>query len=321
MPLSEPETRAVADFITGHPNICGVQSLHLFSGLILRPYCAKNDETFPTQDKEVYEQLGKRGTELTGYPCVSIYHGFRYDPKKLIRGAFLDWIYEELGVFSFSTELWDAFKTAGIEDRDIIKFLMYERDPEDELKLLKWSDEEADGVGFKRWKTFDHPQLGEVEIGGWDVHNCWASPPPKFRKEIAEQNGAFAIAHARVSPSVRIDGLIAERLAEGIYRVSCTVRNYGFLSTAVTVKAVERKLVRPLSAEISVPRGCSLVSGKQNQEIGQLEGRSNKLRSWLMGAETTDNEHYAAWVVEGRSDSVTLPLPSSASARVSKRRL
>ena len=299
MPLSEPETRAVADFITRHPNVCGVQSLHLFSGVILRPYCGKSDETFPTQDKEVYELLGKRGAELTGYPCVSIYHGFRYDPRKFIRGGFLDWVYEDLGLFAFSTELWDAFKAAGIEDRDFIKFIMYERDPEDELKLLKWSDEEVDGIGFKRWERFEHPQLGEVEIGGWDMRNCWASPPPKFRKEIAERNGAFALAHAKASPLVRIDDLAAGRLSKGLYRISCTVRNYGFLSTAVTVKAVERKLVRPLTAEISVQRGCSLESGKRKQEIGHLEGRSNKLRSWLTGAETTDNEKYVEWVVEG----------------------
>ncbi|MBD3177109.1 MAG: carboxypeptidase, partial [Armatimonadia bacterium] len=233
MPLSEPETRACADFIIGHPNICGIQSLHLTSGVILRPYCGKNDETFPTQDLETYELLGKIGTELTGYPCVSIYHGFRYDPKRMIRGGFLDWAYEDLGLFTFSTELWDAFKTAGIEDRDIIKFLMYERDPEDELKLLKWSDEELDGAGFMEWTEFEHPQLGAVEIGGWDYRAVWGSPPPQFRKEIAEQNGEFAIAHAQASPLVQIDDLRSEKLAPGVHRVSCMVRNYGFLSTAV----------------------------------------------------------------------------------------
>ena len=69
-------------------------------------------------------------------------YGFRYDPKQFIRGGFLDWIYHDLGIFSFSTELWDAIKTAGIEERDIIKFMMYERTAEDEKTMLDWSDKE-----------------------------------------------------------------------------------------------------------------------------------------------------------------------------------
>ena len=299
MPLSEPETRAVADFIVGHPNICGVQSLHLMSGAILRPYCAKDDDTLPTPDLEVYQALGKRGTELTDYPCVSIYHDFRYEPKRFIRGGFLDWIYEDLGVFAFSTELWDAFKTAGIEERDFIKFLGYERKPEEEMKLLEWSDAELDGAGFIRWKEYDHPQLGAVEIGGWDFWAVWSSPPPQFRADIAERNARFAIAHAKASPLVRIDDLASDKLAADVYRVSCTVRNYGFLSTAISTKAMERKLVRPMRAEISVPRGCELTSGTSRVEIGQLQGRSNKLRQSFGGAEGTDNERYIEWVVRG----------------------
>jgi murein tripeptide amidase MpaA len=299
MPLSEPETRATADFIVTHPNICGVQSLHLTSGVILRPYCARDDETFPTQDLEVYRAIGARGSELTGYPCISVYHDFRYDPKTFIRGGFLDWIYEDLGIFSFSTELWDAFKTAGVEERDTIRFLMYERTPEDELKLLAWSDRELDGAGFMRWQPFDHPQLGPVEIGGWDFWAVWGSPPPQFREEIARRNAEFAIAHARVSPLVRIDDLAAEGLAEGLHRVSCTVRNHGFLSTAISIKAIERRLVRPMQAEISVPRGCKLASGEQTVDLGHLEGRSNKLRAAFAAAEATDNERHVEWVVEG----------------------
>lgn len=300
MPLSEPETRACADFIIGHPNICGIQSLHLTSGVILRPYCAKSDESFPTQDLETYEQLGKIGTELTEYPCVSIYHGFRYDTKKMIRGGFLDWAYEDLGLFTFSTELWDAFKTAGIESRDMIRFLMYERDPEDELKLLRWSDEELGGAGFMPWTPFEHPQLGAVEIGGWNYRAVWGSPPPQFRQEIAERNGAFAIAHAKTSPLVRIDGLAAEAVAPGVYRVSCVVRNYGFLSTAVSVKAVERKLVRPLRVELRAPRGAELIGGEALQDIGHLEGRSNKMRVSFYGAESPDHEKHLEWVVKGK---------------------
>lgn len=37
LPLSEPETRAVAEFITAHPNVAGVLSFHTNAGAIMRP--------------------------------------------------------------------------------------------------------------------------------------------------------------------------------------------------------------------------------------------------------------------------------------------
>ena len=37
------------------------------------------------------------------------------------------------------------------------------------------------------------------------------------------------------------------------------------------------KAVRPVRLELELPAGATLVGGKQKQEIGQLEGRSNKL--------------------------------------------
>jgi murein tripeptide amidase MpaA len=85
MPLSEPETRAVHDFIVNHPIIGGAQSFHTFSGVILRPYCSLNDDTFPTPDLEIFKLIGQRGTEITGYKNISIYHDFRYRQNNLSR--------------------------------------------------------------------------------------------------------------------------------------------------------------------------------------------------------------------------------------------
>ena len=39
---------------------------------------------------------------------------------------------------------------------------------EDNLKLLAWSDKHCNRQAYVDWKPFKHPQLGAVEIGGWD---------------------------------------------------------------------------------------------------------------------------------------------------------
>ena len=56
---------------------------------------------------------------------------------------------------------------------------------EDDLKLLKWSDEQCGGKAHVDWKPFMHPQLGPVEIGGWDKMNYWRNPPPQLREREA----------------------------------------------------------------------------------------------------------------------------------------
>ncbi|HEY9723270.1 MAG TPA: M14 family metallopeptidase, partial [Oscillatoriaceae cyanobacterium] len=75
-PLSEPETRAIADFLLAHSNITGTQHYHTFAGMILRPSSRRSDSTLPPADLKRFQALGRLGTEETGYPCISIYHEF-----------------------------------------------------------------------------------------------------------------------------------------------------------------------------------------------------------------------------------------------------
>ena len=91
-PTSEPEVRSVVDFITRHRNICAGVSFHTHSGVILRPFSSESDDNMPAEDLWLYKLFGKKSTELTGYPNISIFHDFKYHPKQVITGGF-DWIY------------------------------------------------------------------------------------------------------------------------------------------------------------------------------------------------------------------------------------
>src|SRR5260370_29118514 len=164
-PFSEPETRAEAEFWRTHPNINGFITYHTTSGVLLRAYSTQSDESLPTEDLEVFKLLGERGTQLTGYPSVSTFHGFRYDPKDITHGAMDDYAYDHFGWFGFTTELWDMPTTAGIGPRDFIGWFRWHPE-EDDLKLMRWNDEVMNGEAFQDWTPFDHPQLGHVEIGG-----------------------------------------------------------------------------------------------------------------------------------------------------------
>ena len=300
-PFSEPETRAEAEFWASHRNINGFLTYHTFSGVILRPYSGHADDHFDTHDLEVYKLIGERGTELTGYPCVSVFNGFAYDPKRAITGAMDDYAYEFYGWFGFTTELWDPPKAAGIEGRDFIKWFKHHSE-EDDLKLMKWNDEKLGGKAFYAWQEFDHPQLGKVEIGGWDTKNYWTNAPAEYLPELCEQNCRFTLAHALMSPRLALKVAEVEKQATGVYKITVVVDNRGFLPTYTSKRAQQRKVVRPIEAKINLPDGASLVSGKLEQELGQLEGRTNKLfGGWFASGDVTDNRRKLEWVVSAPS--------------------
>ncbi|MFN8378082.1 MAG: hypothetical protein U0452_05365 [Anaerolineae bacterium] len=117
-------------------------------------------------------------TAITGYPTISVYEEFTPDPSQARTGSLMQWSYDEMGIVTFSTELWNPELAAGIEHPAF--YQVRGRSREDELKLLAYNDEHLGGKGFVNWTPFDHPQPGPVEIGGWThmytFRNCRSAP-------------------------------------------------------------------------------------------------------------------------------------------------
>ena len=83
------------------------------------------------------------------------------------------------------------------------------------------------------------------------------------------------------------------------------VDNTGWLPTYVTKKALERKAVRALVAEIKLPEGATLATGNERMELGQLEGRAYKPSSpYGWAADPTQERARIEWVVRAPSGSV-----------------
>ncbi len=306
-PASEPEVRAAVAAILERPNICASIHVHTMSGVHLRPYCTKSDDALPDHDRLTYETVGAAATKLTGYPAVSVFHGFRHDRKTVTTGTAVDWAYDHLGVLSWATELWNPQKAAGITDARFPDWSI-SHPVEDDLALLAWSDRELGGRGFVDWYSFDHPQLGPVEIGGWDVATFWINPPPhRLEAEVAPHT-EFALHLALISPRLALRDLMATPLADGLWRIRLVVENTGWLPTNVMQRAAERRLVGPVEATISLPDGAGAeVLGPTRIDVGQLGGRF--LKSSMLGimgptSDSTADRAKAEWTVRAAAGKV-----------------
>jgi len=298
-PASEPEARNLVDFIAKHPNITGTISFHTMSGVLLRPYDDRPDDDFPTDDLWTYQKIGEKGTEITSYPNVSVFHEFKYHPKQAIAGGFDTWTYDHVGVFSWTVEFWSPMKQAGIEKFKFIEW--YREHPiEDDFKLLKWNDEILKGKGFVNWYTYKHPQLGKVELGGWDSMNMWTNPPLEFLEKEISPFPDWIVWHALISPQLALWETKVTALGADSFRIRLVVQNEGWLPTYVTKKALEKKMTRGVIAEIALPKGATLESGKQREELGELEGRAYKTVIPEESDEGTSDRVKVEWVVRAK---------------------
>ena len=295
-PVSEPEAHNIVDFIVRHPNLTGVVTFHTYSGVLLRPYDDRSDDEFPPEDLWTYKKIGDQGTRMTGYPNLSCYHDFRYHPKQVTTGAFDTWMYDHIGVFSWTVELWSPMHQAGLKDYKYIDWFR-EHPLEDDLKLLQWNDEKLGGKGYVNWYAFDHPQLGKVELGGWDSLKAWGNPPVEFLEKEIQAFPDWIIWHTLISPRLSLREASVKAIDQDVYRLRLVVENTGWLPSYVTRKAVEKKVSRGVICEIELPEGATLQSGKLREELAQLEGRAYKA-AYNEGWEgSSDDRLKVDWVI------------------------
>ena len=298
-PTSEPEVRAMVDFIVRHPNIGAAVSFHTHSGVILRPMGTQSDDDMTPEDLWMYKRLSEIGSKLTGYPAISTFHDFKYHPKEVITGT-QDWVYEHLGALFWTVEIWAPNKEAGIDDYQWIEW--YRDHPvADDLKLLKWSDEHCGGRAHVDWYAFRHPQLGMVELGGWDRMNYWRNPPPHLREREAARFPGWLSQLALALPRLEVLRTEVRALGADTWRVRFAVANGGYLPSNVSKRAIERKVARGTVFNIHLPPGVSLVSGKERVEAGHLDGHAPKtsLQAFLPNREVTADRAVVEWVLHG----------------------
>jgi murein tripeptide amidase MpaA len=301
-PTSEPEVRAMVDFIVQHPNIGAAVAFHTHSGVILRPSTSQRDDDMTPEDLWSIKRFSAMAEKLTGYPVVSTFHDFKYHPKETISGT-QDWLYEHLGALFWVVELWSPNREAGITGYPWIEW--YRDHPvTDDLKLLAWSDTACAGQAYVDWRPFEHAQLGAVELGGWDKQNFWRNPPPHLRQKEVERFPAWLQQLALSLPKLEL--LLAEAKALGgesvggdTWRVRFAVANSGWLPAYVTKRALERKVVRGVVLELGLPtqEGVALVSGSPRIVGPQLEGHapSNSQLAFLPSPALTGDRAVAEW--------------------------
>ncbi len=310
-PVSEPETRALAEFFTNHTNIYMAQFYHTSGGFTIRPCGTQSPASMHKNDVAVYDMvMGKKYLEIIGeeipkaylYPdSIKFYkeelkktsknkyaidrgyeftHGWTtsFDEildKNVKFGFQADWAFMQWGVFSTTTELWNRNKDIpGIpEFKGKDAYLKAAR------AALKYQDEKFDGKLFIPWKKYKHPELGEGEIGGWiPMYGSNNAFPGEALEKICEEHWQFELFRTKLMPKVIIKDAEAKVIHDGkdnfkIIEVTATIENIGQLATH---RANGANL--PMNREdvvwlIGDRDKVSFLQGNAYQKLGTLEGK------------------------------------------------
>lgn len=288
-PLSEPETMAVFMWLMTHPNVGIVQSLDTSVPMILRgPSVAKSEEAMLPRDLALIQKYDKVGLEITGYPWAGDTF-FNYSTRNAnpefgepqgtpLFGHGPDFGYSYYGAVWYGNEIWNGGR-----------FTDYDKDGRiDAYEVLRWNDENRAGKGdFQMWTKIQHPELGEVEVGGWNPKFYSQNPPPDMLETWARNEAMFNLYLAKQLPQVRIVSASAKPAGKaGLYTIEMTVTNEGKMPTALDI-AHRVKIVRPDTAVLTLGKGQEFAEPAKGQprqrpaiEIGVLQAGETKTVSW-----------------------------------------
>jgi hypothetical protein len=328
-PLSETETRAVVLFLLQHPNVSIGQTMDTSVPMLLRPpSTSRSEESVFPEDRKLYEYFDREGKKVTGYPYAGdVYWTYAniergYDEEnedKEIKGEPLFGHSPDFGYFYYGAIWYGDELGCGGRVKD------YDGDGRiTELESLRWNDEELGGKYFTNWHKFTHPQLGEVEIGGFNPKFFRQNPPPEKLEEWASKEADFNLLLAKSLPQVRVVSAAAKPVKKepGFFEITAVFTNEGFLPTALEM-ASRVKIVRPDLAEIKLS-GAELAGSNAAREIGVLKAGETKEVRWKV--KITDPSKFEAQVsiksTRGGIDMKTVgkaPAQSPSSVRIPRK--
>lgn len=271
--LSEPESRAVVDFVAAHPTIFAWLDLHTYGGVLIRPLGTQPDNKMHPGDLAIWRELEAFMEPLTGYPMVSGFTDFTYEPDTPLHGDLTEFAYHSRGALAYVCELWDLFRVLEMPrpPRFVDHYGRFDR----ELlhRLARWDASENGSRVFRPWVPVEHPQLGPVEVGGMDIRFGVRNPPPERLPRLCEQQTAAFLRLVAMAPRLWASELRVTALAKGLWQLELQVDNRGYLATYVVPSSKAHEWNEPLRAEVAVDGGATLVDEAEGlRALGHLEG-------------------------------------------------
>jgi len=160
--------------------------------------------------------------------------------------------------------------------------------------LLKWSDTALQGKGFVLWTAVKHPQLGEVEVGGFVPYLKTAPPPAELERSL-NFHAAFALGLMGRLPELALKASKVEALGGDLFRVTVHLSNKGWFPTA-TGQGRRALTAWPVRVKLKLADGQKVFSGRPIETIPALNGSGDTRKlEWTIQGPPGSQVGLSAW--------------------------
>lgn len=288
--VSEPESRALADFLFDHQTIAMVFTFSSNDNVTTawKNEPPRGESRFITSvdksDEEYFDYVSKKFGEITK---------LKNAPKpERGEGSFSETAYYQAGRWSFAVRPWWAGEihkqkdTLASKESEKKSFEMKkpgkENSEDADEKILQWYD----AAGIKdiavEWKKVTQPDLPdkEVEIGGVKPF-ILSNPPADSLDSYAKPYSNFITFLAQQLPSLSLSKPLIEKLGSNVFRITLDVVNNGYLPT---ISALGEKTRWVRNVKVFVDAGKNTITvGKTKQVVNAISGSGGyKTLSWVI---------------------------------------
>ncbi len=282
-PVSEPETRAVVDFLYDRFNIYMVIAFGPQDNLGQPMKAAErpSGEQAPAQNQPPEQGMMRRErgritsimkTDETINKLVSdkyrVITGLKDPPPALSEpGNFMDWAYFHYGRYSFSTPGW---------------WFPVGKGKNAEAAFLQFAEKKELSDFFIPWTAIVHPDFPEksAEVGGIKPF-ALINPPTDTIGELVSLHYRFITTVAAMHPELEFLDVTVEDAGENIFRLSLKIHNKGVFATNTEI-GEPNIWTRVMRLSLEPSKGQTILSGLKVQRIQRLQGDESAEFSWLI---------------------------------------
>ena len=271
--LSEPESLGIAKFVRDHPEIATAIVFGRHDTLAHFPDTKDKDSTGRTpmvyheDDHALYREFGKLWKDSTKIE--------KSDTADLA-GSLVIWLADHRGITAVAANGWARPELPKLPEGTPAPA---ETGDGEQAAWLAVSDRMYGGRGFIAWKTFDHPKLGPVEIGGFAPF-FRESPTAVQASAIADKSAQFVLAAMAKRPEITVSDVVVTALADGLARIEMRVTNKGTMPSISAMGRIDGVLP-PIVVRLAL-KPDQVLSGRPVEKIERLAAGASVDYQWIV---------------------------------------
>jgi len=289
--ISEPESKAIADFMFDHPNISLVFSFSSNDNLVKPWKSAKEKPKSAGRGRKPIYEVMKSDNDYYQYiseELKDLVYGQDLPEQEESRGAFSEWAYFHYGRWSFSTPAWCPPRVAdsllAVPDKDLKNGNRSESGSDSwDQRLWQWLHISDQKSAIVDWKEFPHPDFPDqsVEIGGIKPFH-YKNPPADSLQLLTSKFKRLFLKIAEMRSRLELQDLKLEQLHDNTYRLSVVISNSGYLPSNPEI-AVNNKWCPKVRVALSLDQKQELAAGQKILLVDQLQGSGTRREfSWVI---------------------------------------